>query len=64
LRSGGVPFGVEIALVVEDVPAAYARATAAGAAAVLEPVVKPWGQTVAYVRDGDGALVELCTAMD
>ena len=26
------------------------------------PVTKPWGQTVAYVRDGDGVLVELCSA--
>jgi hypothetical protein len=30
---------------------------------VVEPVSKPWGQTVAYVRDLDGFLVELCTAM-
>jgi lactoylglutathione lyase len=26
-------------------------------------VTKPWGQVVTYVRDGDGVLVELCSAM-
>ena len=42
--------------------AAYARAVEAGAAPLAEPAVKPWGQTVAYVRDPDGVLVELGTA--
>lgn len=55
--------GVEVGLVVPDVAEAFARAVKAGAAPVLEPAVKPWGQTVAYVRDLDGFLVELCTAM-
>jgi hypothetical protein len=36
---------------------------AAGALPAAEPVRKPWGQTVAYVRDLDGFLVELCTPM-
>lgn len=57
------PLGVEIALVTADVPALYARAVAAGATAVSEPATKPWGQTVAYVRDRSGHLVELCTPM-
>jgi lactoylglutathione lyase len=35
------------------------RAVAAGAQLVREPVEKPWGQTVAYVRDPNGTLVEL-----
>jgi len=55
--------GVEVGLVVPDVAEAFARAVKAGAAPVIEPAVKPWGQTVAYVRDIDGFLVELCTAM-
>ena len=42
-------------------PAAFARAVAAGATPLKEPVTKPWGQTVAYVRDLDGFLVELCS---
>jgi uncharacterized glyoxalase superfamily protein PhnB len=57
------PFGVEIALVTEDVPAAWERATAAGAASTAPPKQKPWGQTVAYVRDPEGMLVELATPM-
>jgi lactoylglutathione lyase len=50
-------------LVVRDVHAAVARAVDAGASHVVEPMVKPWGQTLAYVRDDTGFLVELCTAM-
>jgi uncharacterized glyoxalase superfamily protein PhnB len=59
----GAPLSFEIALVTGDVAALYARATGAGAAAVSAPAVKPWGQTVAYVRDPSGYLVELCTAV-
>ena len=51
----------EIAFVTGDVPAALARALAAGARLVQEPEQMPWGQTVAYVADPDGFLVELCT---
>jgi lactoylglutathione lyase len=57
------PLGVEIALVTPDVPALYARAVKAGATVVSEPAAKPWGQTVAYLRDKDGHLVELCTPL-
>ena len=52
---------VEIALVTEDVAVALAHAVAAGAELAADPQVKPWGQTVAYVRDLDGVLVELCS---
>jgi lactoylglutathione lyase len=54
---------VEVALVTPDVEAAYERAVKAGARAAQPPKQKPWGQTVAYVRDPDGVLVELCTPM-
>jgi uncharacterized glyoxalase superfamily protein PhnB len=57
------PLAFEIALVTTDVPALYARAVSAGATAVNEPATKPWGQTVAYLRDKDGHLVELCTPL-
>ena len=60
-RPGEAPPAVEIALVAEDVGAAVARATEAGAALAKAPEEKPWGQTVAYVRDLNGLLVELCT---
>ena len=55
------PAGVEIAFVTDDVPAAWDTALAAGAIVVSPPTTKPWGQTVAYVRDLDGMLVEICT---
>jgi lactoylglutathione lyase len=60
---GKPPLSFEVALTTADVPALYARAVKAGAKPVSEPATKPWGQTVAYVRDKDGHLVELCTPM-
>jgi lactoylglutathione lyase len=57
------PLGFEVALVTTDVPALYERALKAGATAVTKPETKPWGQTVAYVRDRDGFLVGLCTPL-
>jgi len=57
------PLGVEIALVTPDVPALFNQAVKAGATAISEPATKPWGQTVAYLRDNSGHLVELCTPM-
>ena len=60
-RSDETPPGVEIAFVDDDVDAAYAKALEAGAAAVSAPEAKPWGQTVSYVRDLDGFLVEICS---
>ncbi len=53
----------EIALTTDDVAGALDRAVKAGARKVMVPKQMPWGQTVAYVRDGDGNLVELCTPM-
>jgi lactoylglutathione lyase len=55
------PPGASITLLTTDVAAALATAIAAGATPYTDPVDKPWGQTVAYVRDLDGVLVELAT---
>ena len=55
------PFGIEIGFTTEDVEATVKSAVEAGAIMVAEPKVKPWGQVVAYVRDIDGFLVEICT---
>jgi lactoylglutathione lyase len=57
------PLGMEIALTTPDVPALFKRAVQAGAIVVSEPATKPWGQTVAYLRDNSGFLVELCTPL-
>ncbi len=51
----------EIALCTADVPAALTRAIAAGATPMRPVEVMPWGQTIAYVADINGFLVELCT---
>lgn len=51
----------EVAFETDDVPAALARALAAGAVLVQDVRDEPWGQTVAYVSDANGFLIELCT---
>jgi predicted enzyme related to lactoylglutathione lyase len=51
----------EIALCTPDVAAALERAVAAGATPMRALEVMPWGQTIAYVADINGFLVELCT---
>ena len=56
-----IPLGIEIALVTEDVDSAYSKAIAAGASNIKKPLLKPWGQMVAYVRCPDGTLVEICS---
>jgi lactoylglutathione lyase len=55
------PPPVEIGLVVDEVEPAFDRAVSAGATKVVAPAKKPWGQTVGYVRDNNGFLVEICT---
>lgn len=62
-RASAKAAGAEVAFVVEDVEAAFQKAIAAGATRVVEPVDKPWGQTISYVRDLNGFLVELCTVV-
>ena len=67
IQEGGVDkpaAPMEIALVTPDVEKAFAKAVAAGAIAIAKPAQKPWGQVVAYVRDDNGFLVELCTPME
>lgn len=55
---------VEVGFVTDDVQAAYARAVDHGAVPVKSPEPKPWGQTVSYVRDLDGFLVEICSPVN
>jgi len=58
------PFNIEVALVFDDVEAAFAQALDNGASALTEPHRTPWGQTIAYVRDPFGTLLELATPVD
>lgn len=55
------PFGIEIGFTTDNVEETFASATKAGATIAENPTVKPWGQTVSYVRDIDGFLIEICT---
>lgn len=57
------PFGIEIGFTTENVEETVSTALNAGAKIVENPKTKPWGQTVAYVRDIDGFLIEICTPM-
>ncbi|MFT4976724.1 MAG: lactoylglutathione lyase [Myxococcota bacterium] len=52
---------MELALVTDDVQAAYDRALTAGATSLAAPSRKPWGQEVCYVSDLNGFTVEICT---
>lgn len=62
-RADAPAAGIEICLICEDVAAAFARAIAQGGQQAAAPKDKPWGQTVAYLRDINGVLVELATPM-
>ena len=55
----GAPRRFELGLICDDVEAAYARACAAGMRPTRAPFMQPWGQSVAWVMDPNGVLVEL-----
>lgn len=59
----GKPFGIEIGFTTQEVEKVYNEAIKAGAIAVEKAKTKPWGQVVAYVKDPDGFLIEICTPM-
>jgi catechol 2,3-dioxygenase-like lactoylglutathione lyase family enzyme len=61
IDSSATPLGIEIAIVTDEVDQAHKQAVTCGATSLKEPEVKPWGQTVSYVRCPDGLLVELCS---
>lgn len=54
---------VELALVTENVPEIIDKAIECGAIIEEKPIEKPWGQTVGYIREIDGFLLEICTPM-
>lgn len=55
--------GFEVGLVSHDPERDFGKAIIAGASSVKVPQMKPWGQTVAYVHDLNGCLVEIATPM-
>ncbi len=58
------PFANEIGLVTDNVIEIVELAKQNGATVLEEPKEKPWGQTVAYIRDIDGFLIEICTPIN
>jgi lactoylglutathione lyase len=59
-----LPAPFEITFVTDDIESAWKQAVDAGAVVVKEPTQKPWGQTVGYLRDMNGFLVEVCTKVE
>lgn len=59
----GAPRGLDLALTAspDRIEAAWRRALDAGAVPVTPLATMPWGQTVGFVRDPYGFLVEICT---
>lgn len=60
----GVPSPFEVTFVADDIESVWKQAVEAGAEVVKEPARKPWGQTVGYLRDINGFLVEVCTKIE
>lgn len=56
--------GIEIAFVTNDVSSQFDRAVQAGAFPVIQPEEKPWGQTISYVKDNNGCLIEICSPVN
>jgi lactoylglutathione lyase len=53
--------GTELAFWTRDVAAAFQVAVEAGATALTQPRVMPWGQTVAYVQAPEGTILGFVT---
>lgn len=55
--------GCEISFTAKDVHRSLTHAVKMGAELIASPEEKPWGQTVGYVRDFNGILVEIASEM-
>lgn len=60
-RSEEKPFGIELGFTTDDVEKLVEKAIKNGAFLYEDIAVKPWGQKVAYIKDIDNYLVEICT---
>lgn len=58
------PPAFEVTFLTDDIEGAYQQAVDAGAVAVKLPIQKPWRQTVGYIRDVNGFLIEICTSIN
>jgi lactoylglutathione lyase len=57
------PFGLELAFVSDNIEETWNQAIVAGATVVQEIEDKLWGQKVGYLKDINGFLLEVCTAV-
>lgn len=57
------PFGIEIGFSTDNVEKTLQSAINAGAILLENPKTNDWGQVVAYVRDIDGFIIEICTPL-
>lgn len=55
--------GCEVSFTAKDVQRSLTHAVKSGAELISSPEAKPWGQTVAYVRDFNGILIEIASDM-
>ncbi len=62
-RLGKLSPAVEVAFVTKNIHADFDRAVKEGATAISTPSEKPWGQTVGFLKDLNGVVIELCTPM-
>lgn len=60
---GKPPFGIELAFTTDDVAGLMAKALSQGAHSLADLKTKPWGQQVAYLKDPNGFILEICTPM-
>jgi lactoylglutathione lyase len=58
-RLSNAPGGFELNFTTDNVEQAYQSAVSKGATALFPPKLQPWGQTVAFVRDLNGVIVEI-----
>jgi lactoylglutathione lyase len=61
--AGETPPAIELAFVFDDPEAAFDQAVDAGAVAVKPVEQKTWGQLVGYVKDINGILIEIASAV-
>ena len=58
------PQSFEIAFTTTDIEKTMNKAIQAGATKVTDPIEKPWGQKICYIRDPEGFLIEIINETD
>ncbi|MEH7271346.1 VOC family protein, partial [Bacillus toyonensis] len=54
----------ELGFVVENVQETIEQFREQGIKILVEPIVKPWGQTISYIADPDGNYIEICSSLE